>query len=49
MQFGFLEHEDIMKSLEIIGKEVLPEIENYEPPADSPAAEFKAAAEAAAK
>jgi alkanesulfonate monooxygenase SsuD/methylene tetrahydromethanopterin reductase-like flavin-dependent oxidoreductase (luciferase family) len=48
MQFGFLEHEDIMKSLEIIGKEVLPEIENYVPPSDSPAAEFKAAAEAAA-
>jgi len=49
MQFGFLEHDDIMKSLEIIGKEVLPEIENYVPPADSPAAQFKAEAEAAKK
>jgi alkanesulfonate monooxygenase SsuD/methylene tetrahydromethanopterin reductase-like flavin-dependent oxidoreductase (luciferase family) len=46
MQFGFLEHDDIMKSLEIIGKEVLPEIEAYEPPDDTPAAEYKRMAEA---
>jgi alkanesulfonate monooxygenase SsuD/methylene tetrahydromethanopterin reductase-like flavin-dependent oxidoreductase (luciferase family) len=49
MQFGFLEHDDIMKSLEIIGKEVLPEIEAYVPPDDSPAAEYKRMAEASQK
>jgi len=46
MQFGYLEHDAIMKSLEIIGKEVLPEIEAYVPPDDSPAAEYKRMAEA---
>ncbi|HYF47303.1 MAG TPA: hypothetical protein VD926_13905, partial [Acidimicrobiales bacterium] len=46
VQFGYLPHESVMKTLEIIGKEVLPEIEKYEPPADSPAAEFKAMAAA---
>lgn len=44
-QFGYLPHESIMESIELIGKEVLPEIENYVPPADSPAAKFKAISE----
>jgi alkanesulfonate monooxygenase SsuD/methylene tetrahydromethanopterin reductase-like flavin-dependent oxidoreductase (luciferase family) len=41
VQFGYLPHESVMKTIEIIGKEVLPEIEKYEPPADSPAKEFE--------
>ncbi len=49
VQFGYLPHESIMKTIEIIGKEVLPEIENYEPPADSPAKEFERMAAAEAK
>ena len=32
VQFGYLPHESIMKTIEIIGKEVLPEIEKYERP-----------------
>ena len=49
VQFGYLPHESIMKTIEIIGKEVLPEIEKYEPPADSPAKEFERMAAAANK
>ena len=49
MQFGYLPHESIMHSIEIIGKEVLPEIEKYEPPEDSPAKEFERMAAAANK
>ena len=49
MQFGYLPHESIMHSIEIIGKEVLPEIEKYEPPEDSPAKEFERMAAAAGK
>ncbi len=44
-QFGYLPHESIMETIEIIGKEVLPEIEAYVPPDDSPAAKFKAISE----
>lgn len=44
-QFGYLPHESIMGTIELIGKEVLPEIEAYVPPDDSPAAKFKALAE----
>ena len=31
VQFGYHSHESVMKTIELIGKEVLPEIENYEP------------------
>ena len=30
-QFGYLSHESIMRNYEILGKEVIPELENYEP------------------
>ena len=31
MQFGYHSHESVMKTIELIGKEVLPEIEKYTP------------------
>ena len=31
VQFGYHSHESVMKTIEILGKEVLPELENYEP------------------
>jgi alkanesulfonate monooxygenase SsuD/methylene tetrahydromethanopterin reductase-like flavin-dependent oxidoreductase (luciferase family) len=31
VQFGYHSHESVMKTIELIGKEVLPEIERYEP------------------
>jgi len=31
VQFGHLPHESIMKTIELLGKEVIPEIENYTP------------------
>ena len=49
VQFGYLPHESVMKTIELLGKEVLPELEKYEPPADSPAKEFERMAAAANK
>lgn len=49
VQFGYLPHESVMKTLEIIGKEVLPEIEKYEPGPGTAAYEQKQMAAAAAK
>jgi hypothetical protein len=49
VQFGYLPHESVMKTLEIIGKEVLPEIEKYEPGEGTPAWEHKQMAAAANK
>ena len=31
VQFGFHSHESVMRTIEILGKEVLPELEKYEP------------------
>ncbi len=31
VQFGYHDHESVMKTLELLGKEVLPELERYEP------------------
>ncbi len=31
MQFGYHSHESVMRTIELIGKEVLPEIERYTP------------------
>lgn len=31
VQFGYHSHESVMKTIEILGKEVLPELEHYEP------------------
>jgi alkanesulfonate monooxygenase SsuD/methylene tetrahydromethanopterin reductase-like flavin-dependent oxidoreductase (luciferase family) len=41
VQFGYLPHESVMKTLEIIGKEVMPEIEKYEPGEGTAAYEMK--------
>ncbi len=38
VQFGYHSHESVMKTIELLGKEVLPELEAYEPPAGGPAA-----------
>jgi hypothetical protein len=32
VQFGYHSHESVMRTIEILGKEVLPEIEAYRPP-----------------
>jgi hypothetical protein len=32
VQFGYHSHESVMRTIEILGKEVLPEIERYKPP-----------------
>jgi hypothetical protein len=48
VQFGYLPHDSIMKTLEIIGKEVMPEIEKYEPGEGTAAYEMKAMAASAA-
>ena len=37
VQFGHLSHESVMKTIELLGKEVIPELEAYEPPLDKPA------------
>ncbi|MYS83020.1 LLM class flavin-dependent oxidoreductase [Embleya scabrispora] len=31
VQWGFLEHRDILRTIEILGKEVIPELEKYQP------------------
>jgi hypothetical protein len=31
VQFGYHSHESVMRTIEILGKEVLPEIERYTP------------------
>jgi hypothetical protein len=31
VQFGYLSHESIMRTIELLGKEVLPELERYTP------------------
>lgn len=31
MQFGYHSHESVMKTIDLIGREVLPEIEKYTP------------------
>ena len=31
VQWGFLEHEDIKRTIEVLGKEVIPELANYQP------------------
>jgi len=31
VQFGYHSHESVMKTIELLGKEVLPEIEKYQP------------------
>jgi alkanesulfonate monooxygenase SsuD/methylene tetrahydromethanopterin reductase-like flavin-dependent oxidoreductase (luciferase family) len=31
VQFGYNSHESVMKTIELLGKEILPEIENYKP------------------
>jgi len=31
MQFGYHAHESVMRAIEILGKEVLPEVEKYRP------------------
>jgi hypothetical protein len=31
VQFGYHSHESVMKTIEILGKEVLPELESYTP------------------
>jgi alkanesulfonate monooxygenase SsuD/methylene tetrahydromethanopterin reductase-like flavin-dependent oxidoreductase (luciferase family) len=49
VQFGYLPHESVMKTIEIIGKEVLPEIEKYEPGEGTAAWEHKQMAAAAEK
>ena len=33
VQFGYHSHESVMRTIELLGKEVLPELERYEPPA----------------
>lgn len=33
VQFGYHSHESVLKTIEILGKEVLPELERYRPPA----------------
>ena len=37
VQFGYHSHESVMRTIELIGKEVLPELERYtpQPPADA--------------
>ena len=32
VEYGHLSHESIMKNIELLGKEVLPELEKYVPP-----------------
>jgi hypothetical protein len=32
VQFGYHSHESVMKTIEILGREVLPELERYRPP-----------------
>jgi hypothetical protein len=49
VQFGYLPHESVMKTLEIIGKEVLPELDKYEPGPGTAAYEHKQMAAAANK
>jgi hypothetical protein len=47
VQFGYHAHETVMRTIEILGKEVLPEIERYEP--SPPKEEATASAEALAR
>ena len=37
VQFGYHSHESVMHTIELIGKEVLPEIERYKPKLPAPA------------
>ena len=36
VQFGYHSHESVMRSIELIGKEVLPELERYTPKSPAP-------------
>jgi len=38
VQFGYHSHESVMRTIELLGKEVIPELENYQPSADKLAA-----------
>ncbi len=38
VQWGFLEHEDIKRTIEVLGKEVIPELAAYQPKVAAPAA-----------
>jgi alkanesulfonate monooxygenase SsuD/methylene tetrahydromethanopterin reductase-like flavin-dependent oxidoreductase (luciferase family) len=38
VQWGYLDHQDILKTIEILGKEVIPELEKYTPKVRPPAA-----------
>jgi hypothetical protein len=43
VQFGYHDHESVMRTIELIGKEVLPEIERYTPKAPAEAVEAASA------
>ena len=38
VQWGFLEHQDILRTIEVLGKEVIPELAAYQPKVAPPAA-----------
>lgn len=38
VQWGYLDHQDILKTIEILGKEVIPELEKYTPKVQPPTA-----------
>jgi hypothetical protein len=41
VQFGYHDHASVLKTIEILGKEVLPELERYRPPRSTePLAKF---------
>ena len=37
VQWGFLEHQDILRTIEVLGKEVIPELAAYDPKVAPPA------------